>query len=108
ILPAHIPVFSYQTVVFIIFTKLPDTRRDDYQLAAVLYGHPGPVNGLVAQPGALELLFVEIDDHFFQRLVHKNDIFLLTEGYSLFKNPATVARKQAVDGYFVICLCRYG
>ena len=48
---------------------------------------------VTTQPGALEFLFVQINDRLFDGLFHVDDVFLLAELHSLFKQFAAPAGK---------------
>ena len=67
-------VFTDQKVILFILAEFAQSRRQDDQFAVVGNRHPGAVNRLVAQPGALDFFRIEVDHHFFQRFVQQFQI----------------------------------
>src|SRR5271163_2136608 len=65
-----IPILSDQPVYTSVFAKFLYTGREDNQLGSVGQGHPRAVDCLVAQPCAVKLTRVEINDSLLHGRVH--------------------------------------
>ena len=74
---ALVAVFADEGIHLGILTETFHAGSQHQQLTAVGDGHAGAVNGLVAQPGALEFPGVKIDDHLVKALGHMGQIDLL-------------------------------
>jgi len=103
-----IAVFADKAVVFVVLAEFPYAGGKDYQLAAVGNCHPGAVHGLVAEPGALKFTLVEINDDFFERLVHIGQVDILTQLHRLLKDVPVLADKQPVNECVVALVGRDG
>ena len=71
-----IAVFADQLVDRLVFAKFLYARREDDQLRAVGQRHARAIDGLVAQPGAVKLMRIEIDDGLLDRLVEHLEVHL--------------------------------
>ena len=70
-------------------------RSEDNQLGIVRQGHPGPVNGLVAEPCTLELFRVKIHYALADLMVHHDEIRLERKLRSLLETFEIIAYEQA-------------
>src|SRR5271169_5642375 len=66
-----VAVLADQRVDISVFTKFLYSRREDDQLCAVGQGHPRTVDSLVAQPCAVKLMRIEINDRLLDGRVHR-------------------------------------
>ena len=66
---AGVAILADQGVDLPVLAEGLDPGGQHDQLAAVGDRHPRAIDGLVAQPGAVELLGIEIDDHLPRGLV---------------------------------------
>src|SRR5580704_14346159 len=59
-----------------VFSKLLHSRSKHDQVGAIRQRQAGAVDGLVSQPGAVELLRIEVDNGFVDRLIQQLNIDL--------------------------------
>ena len=93
---AAVAVFADQGVHLRILAELCDAGRQHDQLAAIGHGHTGAVDGLVAQPCAFELAGIQIDHALFQPVLHKVDVFLLSQPDGFGQALPALTDEQAV------------
>src|SRR5580704_11583926 len=75
---SEITVFANQRVDGFVFAKFLDTGSKDDEVGAISQGHTGAINSLVAEPGGVELMGIEIDDGFLNWLVEYFEVDFLT------------------------------
>jgi len=97
---AFVAVLADQPVVLLILAELLEPGGKDDEIAVIGNGHPGAVDRLVAQPGTLELLRVQIDHHLFQGGVQKFQIGLHAEAGGVFEGLFAGAGEEAPHGHF--------
>ena len=95
---AEVTVLANEPVNFMVLAELLQAGGQNDEFARVGHGHARAINGLVAQPGALEFGRVEIDHDLFQRLVEHLKIHLQGQRGGLFKAGGVIAHKQATHG----------
>ena len=105
----QVTIFGYQAVDLGVFTKFLEAGGQDDQFALIGHGHPCPVDALVAQPGALELFRLQIDDDLGQGLVHHLEVDLQGEVGGFLETFDVVsgiepAQYRAIRGAFDNCL----
>src|SRR5271165_529300 len=93
-----IAVFADQRVNGFVLAKLSHSGRENDQLSAVGEGHAGTIYGLVAQPGAVKLVRVEIHHGFANGLFEYLEIHLKAEFRGAAEALDVIANKEASDG----------
>src|ERR1700690_1334921 len=71
---APIAELANQSVNGSVLAKLLHSRRKDDEFRAICKGHAGSVDGFVAQPGAPEFAWVQIDHSFSNRRVEHDEV----------------------------------
>ena len=89
-------------VHLLVLAEGTDTGSQDDQVAAVRHDHAGAVDALVAHPGGLELLGVQIGDHLLGPALHMDDVQLLSQLAGLLEGHPAIADVQAVEGGLVV------
>ncbi|VEU36263.1 unnamed protein product [Pseudo-nitzschia multistriata] len=74
LLRPDVPVLPDQPVDRLVLPEPLDPRRQNDQLPAVGDRHPRPVDGLVAEPGRVKLVRIEVDDHLGRRPIQHGEI----------------------------------
>mmetsp|Transcript_1366 Transcript_1366/g.3043 ORF Transcript_1366/g.3043 Transcript_1366/m.3043 type:complete len:228 (+) Transcript_1366:464-1147(+) len=69
-----VSVLSNQTIDGIVLPEFSDPRCQNDQFSAVGNRHSCPVDGLVAQPGRMEFVRIQIHDHFGRRSIKHGKI----------------------------------
>ncbi len=104
---ALVAVFADESVDGLVFAEFLQGRGEDDQFRPVGKRHPGAVDRLVAQPGALEFLWIKIYDTLLYRLIHHNEIGLQREGGGLLEALEVVPDEKALQlhpaGLVVLC-----
>ena len=72
--------------------------REDDELGAIGQRHAGAIDGLVAEPGAVKLAGIEIDDGLADRLVEHLEVDLEAEFGGQVEALRVVADKEAAHG----------
>src|ERR1700733_1776545 len=80
-----------------VLAKLVDAGGEDDELGTVGQRHAGAIDAFVAQPGALELVWIEEDHGLFDLAIHHLEVHLEAERGSLFKTLLIIADEQATD-----------
>src|SRR5580698_6550692 len=70
---ALVTILANQRVYFGLFAESLEAGSDNEQLAAVGDGHAGSIDGLVRDPGGVELIGLHYGDNFFNGLVEDGD-----------------------------------
>lgn len=102
LLSAHIAIFADQLIAVVILTEAADTGSQHDQLAPGGQGHAGAINCLVAQPGAFELLGIQVCHHLLQRLGHLGLVDLLAFSDGCLKNGPILADVKALYGSIAV------
>src|SRR5271154_6999611 len=95
---AVISVFANQTVDGGIFAEFLDAGRENDELCVVSQGHARSIDGFIAQPRAVKLVRIEIDNSLLNRLFEHFEIDLETEVGSKMKTLGLVADVEAAHG----------
>src|SRR5579863_8832061 len=90
-----IAVFADQRIDGPVFAKFPYARGEDDQFRAVGQCHACAVDGLVAQPCAVKLVRIEINDSFLYWLVHRLEVHFQAECGGAAKALNIVADEEA-------------
>src|SRR5580700_9851529 len=90
-----IAVFADQRIDGPVFTKFLDAGRQDDQLRTVSQCHACAVDGLVAQPCAVKLVRVEINDSFLYGRVHGLEVHFQAERGGAVKALNIVANEKS-------------
>ncbi len=104
---AAIAVPAHQLVYCGVFSKLLEAGRQNQQLGIVGQGHTGAVNGLVAQPGALEFGRVQPHYAFVYFAVQLHKIHLLRKCRRLAKTLVIVAHEEPFGDHTAVFRCPY-
>ena len=95
---AEVSVLADQRVDGAVFAEFLHGGREDDQLGSIGQRHARAVDSFVAEPGAVKLVRVEIDDGFAQRLVEHFEIDFEAEFRSSTEALDIVADEEAPRG----------
>src|SRR5271157_642289 len=95
---SEVAVFADQGVDGLVFTEFLYSRSKNDQFRSVGQSHAGAIDGLVAEPGGVELTRIEIDDGFLDRLVEHLEVHLKTQFRSKVEALDVIADKQTAHG----------
>ena len=102
IVPALVTELPGHGVHFLVLAEGPHAGGQNHQLAAVGHDHTGTIDALVAHPGGLELLGIQVGDHLLGPALHMNNVELLCQLAGLFKGHAAVADVETVEGRHIV------
>src|SRR5215472_11007907 len=95
---SDVAVLADERVDGFVFAEFAHGGTKDDELSAVCEGHAGAVDGLVADPGGVEFLGVEIDDGFADGIVKGFEVDLDAELGGAQEALLVVADVKAADG----------
>src|ERR1700677_4110804 len=90
-----VAIFADQCVGIFVFAKFLYTRREDDQLCTVGERHAGTVDRLVAEPGAVKLVRIEINDSLADRCVQRLEVYFQAQRSGAVKALNIVTDKKA-------------
>ena len=89
-------------VHLLVLAEGADAGGQDDEVTAVGHDHAGAVDALVAHPGSLELLGIQIGDHLLGPALHMDDVQLLGQLACLLEGHAALADVEAIEGSDVV------
>src|SRR5260370_33451478 len=74
-----VAIFADQGVDGLVFAEGIYARREDDELRGISKGHAGTIDCLVAKPGAVKFMRIEVDDGFPERGIQNFEVYLERE-----------------------------
>src|SRR5450432_608786 len=102
-----ISILTNQLVDREVLSKLFHSGSQHNQLRSIRQRHPRPVNRLVPQPGAMELIRVKENHRLLNRLIEQNNIYFQTELRGFSEAFLVVADEQTTSHQSSILISRY-